>query len=465
MRSALYIIALGTAFASVAESNAADAPARPNLVLLLTDDQRADCLSCAGHPLLKTPNIDRLAKEGAHFRNAFVTTSICCVSRASYFTGRLGRNHKVGDFNTPLPADVLAASFPALLKKAGYRTACFGKWGIGGAQPKGIFDVWDAWGGQGEYFLQLDGQKVHNSEYLARRALDFIRGTPADQPFCLIVLFKAPHDPFQPDPRDVGLFEDVAIKPPKTATKEHLEAMPPFLRESLGRAWALRDIPTADKYEQYVKNYLRLIAGVDRSVGQILQALDDQKHAQQTLVAFASDNGYFLGEHGLVHKWLMYEESIRVPLIVRYPQLPKERQGIKVDELALNIDLAPTFLDFAGLEIPRGVDGASLRPLLEGKPARWRKDFFYEHHFSPPKGPAIPRAEGIRTQRSKYITYLDPGVNYEELYDLRADPLEEHNLAGARDQAEQLRALRKRYQEYVAKLPPAVLPSAKGKTK
>src|SRR5262245_23153586 len=136
---------------------------RPNLVLFLTDDQRWDCLSVAGHPLLKTPNIDRLATEGTYFPNAFVTTSICCVSRASYMTGRLSRNHKVGDFNTPLPADVLAKSLPALLKKAGYRTACFGKWGIGGPPPKELFDAWDAWGGQGEYFLDLDGKKVHNS--------------------------------------------------------------------------------------------------------------------------------------------------------------------------------------------------------------------------------------------------------------------------------------------------------------
>src|SRR5262249_4219578 len=156
--------------------------------------------------------------------------------------------------------------------------------------------------------------------------------------------------------------------------------------------------------------------------GQILQALDDQKRTRETLVAFASDNGYFLGERGLVHKWLMYEESIRVPLIIRYPELPKEGHGARVDELALNIDLVPTFLDFAGVQLAPGTDGASLRPLLEGKPAHWRKDFFYEHHFSPPKGPAIPRTEGIRSEHWKYITYLDPGTNYEELYDLRADP-------------------------------------------
>src|SRR5262245_4493772 len=197
---------------------AAAADKRPNLVFLLTDDQRWDCLGVAGHPLLKTPNIDRLAAEGVYFKNAFVTTSICCISRASYFTGRLCRNHGVGDFNTPLPAAVLANSFPALLKKAGYRTACFGKWGIGGPPPKELFDAWDAWGDQGTYFLTLDGQRVHNAEYLSRRAITFINAGPADQPFCLIVLYKSPHDVQQPDPRDAELFKDATIIPPKTAT-------------------------------------------------------------------------------------------------------------------------------------------------------------------------------------------------------------------------------------------------------
>src|SRR3954471_10308088 len=136
---------------------ASAADRRPNFILFLTDDQRADCLGVAGHPLVKTPNIDRLASEGVYFKNAFVTTSICCISRASYMTGLLCRHHQVGDFNTPLPPDILAKSFPALLKKAGYRTACFGKWGMGGPPPKDVFDSWDAWGGQGEYFLTLDG--------------------------------------------------------------------------------------------------------------------------------------------------------------------------------------------------------------------------------------------------------------------------------------------------------------------
>jgi arylsulfatase A-like enzyme len=443
--------------------SAAAAENRPNLVLFLTDDQRADCLGLAGHPLLKTPNIDRLATEGTYFKNAFVTTSICCVSRASYFTGRLCRNHGVGDFNTPLPADVLASSFPALLKKAGYQTACFGKWGIGGPPPKDVFDAWDAWGGQGEYFLNLDGKRVHNSEYLSRRAIDFINSCKPDQPFCLIVLYKSPHDVQAPDPRDAELFKDDKIVPPKTATEEHFNRLPEFLRVSMGRSRALRDFPTPEKYQEYVKQYLRCIVSVDRSVGEIRKVIADRGMAEDTLTVFSSDNGYFLGERGLIHKWLMYEESIRVPFIVHYPRLPKASQ--KVDAMALNIDVAPTFLDYANIEIPKGTDGRSLRPLLEGKASGWRDHWFYEHHFHArgSKEGAIPRTEGVRTTDWKYITYIDEKEPLEELYDLKADPHEEKNLATDPKHAQKLNAMKAIYADYVKKLPPAVLPREKKK--
>src|SRR5262245_19180889 len=429
---------------------------RPNLLLLLTDDQRWDCLGCAGHPFLKTPNIDCLAAEGVQFRNAFVTTSICCVSRASYITGRMCRHHGVGDFNTPLPPKVLETSLPAKLKAAGYRTGIFGKWGIGGREPRELFDVWDAWGGQGEYAIRVGDEWVHNSEYLSWRARQFLADCRPDQPFCLMVLFKAPHDKFLPDPRDAHLFDDVTITPPRPATPAHFDAMPEFLRKSLGKSRANTDIPTPEKYQQYVKDYLRLIAGVDRSVGQILCDLNRRCLAQNTVVVYGSDNGYFLGERGLVHKWLMYEESIRVPLIVRDPRLPCAMRGRKVDSMALNIDIAPTFYDLAGLTPPPDLDGRSLRPLLEGRQVDWRSDFFYEHHFD--ANNTIPRVEGVRGERWKYVAYPSESPRYEELFDLQSDPHEEHNLAPAPNQQAQLETMRRRYNEYLAALPPPVLP-------
>lgn len=428
-------------------------PQRPNIILILTDDQRWDCLSAAGHPILRTPNIDRLASEGAYFRNAFVTTSICCVSRASYFTGRLCRNHKVGDFNAPMPPDVLSTSLPAVLKAAGYRTGCVGKWGIGGPQPREHFDFWDAWGGQGDYWLLHGNDVIHNSEYLARRAKEFICCNPCHQPFFLMLLHKSPHDIFNPALKDDVLFQDITVTPPRTATREHWERMPAFLRQSLGKSRADQSIGTPEKYQNYVKDYFRLIQGVDRSVGQVMQTLESRCLSQNTIVVFGSDNGYFLGERGLVHKWLMYEESIRVPLIVRDPRLAGNR---RVDQLALNIDVAPTLFDLAGIAPPAGLDGRSLRPLIEGRPTEWRTDFFYEHHFG--ANQRIPPTEGVRTETWKYIAYPGEPTGYEELYDLKADPFEEKNLARDSAHREQFELLRVRYREYVKSLPPPVLP-------
>ncbi|MBL8793484.1 MAG: sulfatase [Planctomycetia bacterium] len=437
----------------------AETPPRPNILILFTDDQRADCLSCAGHPLLKTPHIDGLAKDGTLFRNAFVTTSICCISRASLITGRLCRHHQVGDFATPLPPAVLASSFPALLKQAGYRTGCFGKWGIGGPPPKEMFDVWDAWGGQGDFFHNVDGQKVHNSEWLARRAEEFVRSCKPGQPFCLIVHYKSPHDPYLPDPRDAALFKDDKIPVPKTASRAAYEKLPDFIRNSEGYLRAQKSHPTPESYQEFVKQYLRCIAGVDRSVGKILGVLDELQLKDDTAVVYSSDNGFFLGERGLSHKWLMHEESIRVPLIVRYPRLHAERRGQRLTPLVLNIDIAPTVLDLVGVKTPNKMDGRSLKPLLEGQRVEWRNDFFYEHHFH--YGGKIPRTEGVRTADWKYITYFDVQPAYEELYDLAKDPHEEHNLAAEPAYRERLATMRALYKQHVGKLPPPVLPAKK----
>ena len=303
----------------------------PSFVLFVTDDQRWDCLSCAGHPLLKTPNIDAIVERGTRFTNSFVTTSICCISRASIMSGRMARNHKVPDFDTAFTHDVLATTFPVLLKQAGYRVGIVGKWGIGGLPPKEQFDFWDAWGGQGEFFHKVEGEKepVHNSEYLTRQAVKFIADTPADKPFCLILLYKSPHEPYEPDPRDANLFKDATITPPKTADARYFNALPEFLKTSLNRVRAVRDFPTPTQYQEFVKQYLRCIAGVDRSVGAITKKLADNKRDANAVLIYTSDNGFFLGERGWNHKWLMYEESIRVPLIISDPRLPKENRGAR----------------------------------------------------------------------------------------------------------------------------------------
>ncbi|MBL9122642.1 MAG: sulfatase [Planctomycetaceae bacterium] len=429
---------------------------RPNFVFLLTDDQRADTVGPRNYGPLETPHIDRLAQQGVRFTNAFVTTSICCISRASYLTGRLARHHQVGDFATPLPAEILATSFPALLHQAGYRTGCLGKWGIGGPEPQGVFDTWHAWGGQGDFFEEIDGQRVHNSQMLAERAEAFLRAGPRDQPFCLLVYYKSPHDPYQPDPRDAEAFRDAVFEFPRTASPEHFATLPEFIRTSEGYTRAQKAHPTRAAYREFVKQYLRCIAGVDRSVGQITQALDELKLADNTVVVYASDNGFFLGEHGMSHKWLMHEESIRVPLIVKDPRLPAPFQNRTLDDLVLNIDVAPTILQMAGVIAPDDLDGRSLWPLLRGQRIAWRDDFFYEHHYH--HGGKIPRTEGLRTRDWKYITYFDVEPAYEELYDLAHDPLEERNLAGVPQYREQFDKLKQRYLQVTSELPPPVLP-------
>jgi arylsulfatase A-like enzyme len=423
----------------------------------LTDDQRADCLGCQKHPLLKTPHIDALADKGVLFENACVTTAICCVSRASIMTGRYARNHRVPDFQTPLPKDVLAESFLALLKQLGYWLGCFGKWGIGGGEPAGLFDVWDAQSAQGPFFRMVDGEKVHDSEWLTRKVRDFLAKRPKDRPFCVVVCYKSPHEPYLPDPRDAELFKDAVIVRPKTFTEEHFKKLPAVIHPTINRTWLTRDCPTPEKYEEFVRQYLRCVAGVDRSIGAIVADLEKHQLTGRTLVLYTSDHGMFLGEHGLVGKWLMHEESIRVPLIVRYPGLPPQMQGKRLKELVLNIDIAPTLLDFAGAKVPKGMDGRSLRPLLLGRPVTWRQDFFYEHHFHN-KG-TIARTEGVRTQDWAYMTYFDVKPPPEELYDLRRDPLQEHNLAADLDHRQQLEAMRTLYRRYVEALPPAVLPN------
>jgi arylsulfatase A-like enzyme len=282
----------------------------------------------------------------------------------------------------------------------------------------------------------------------------------------LILLYKSPHEPYEPDPRDAELFKDAKITPPKTANPKYFEALPPFLQTSLNRVRAVRDFPTPEKYQEFVKQYLRCIAGVDRSVGTITKTLAAQKRDANTVLLYTSDNGFFLGERGWNHKWLMHEESIRVPLIICDPRLPKDKRGAKRDDLVLNIDLAPTILDYAGVAIPKEMDGTSLRPLVEGKGGEWRKHFFYEHHYFHSRDPknTIPRTEGVRTERWKYITYTDH-PDYVELYDLKDDPLEERNLATDAQHKDALAEMKALYAKEVKRLPPAIPGGTEGKKK
>lgn len=435
----------------------ANAARPPNIVLLLTDDQRWDTLGAMGNRLIRTPNLDRLAAEGVTFVNSFVTTSICMASRASMFTGQYVSTHGLNDFNEQLSPGALQRSYVGVLRAAGYRMGFIGKWGLDRKPlPEDQFDYWRGFAGQGNYFPEGPGGP-HLTALMGRQALEFLRSVSRQRPFFLQVSFKAPHvqddDPrqFLYDPADAGLYRDVTFPLPRTADERYIAQLPLEVQRSEGRRrWAIR-FSTPALYQESVRGYYRLITGVDRVVGQIRAALAELGFERDTVIIFTSDNGFYLGEHGLAGKWLMHEESIRTPLVIYDPRLPPATHGLRRHELALNIDLAPTLAELAGVAPPRSMQGRSLLPLLDParKPA-WRTDFFYEHTYTA-RG-WIPRVEGVRGERWKYTRYLDTDPLFEELYDLRADPFEERNLARDPAHASRLERIRARYREWKAAL-------------
>ncbi|NIA32014.1 MAG: sulfatase-like hydrolase/transferase [Actinobacteria bacterium] len=428
---------------------------KPNIIFLLTDDQRWDTMSCMGNKIIKTPNMDALARDGVLFKNAFVTTSICCVSRASIFLGQYARRHHINDFKTDFTAEQLSQTYPMLLKKNGYRIGFIGKYGVGKKIPADRYDFWKGISGQPVYEQKDEnGNPKHLTKIMGDQALEFLSDADRNKPFCLSISFKAPHvqdgNPrqFIYDPAFKDYYKDATIPVPETADPKYYEAFPAFFKKNNEgrRRWQIR-FSTPEKYQESVKSYYRLITGVDMVVGKIREALAKQKLDKNTVIILLGDNGFYLGEHGLAGKWFGHEESIRVPLIIYDPQLPPQLRGQKRDEMALNIDIAPTILSLAGVQIPQSMQGRDLMALIKGNARNWRHDFLYEHLF---KHPAIPKSEGVVGERFKYLRYIDQKPVYEELYDLKNDPHEEKNLAAEKEYAPVLQKMRKRCDELIA---------------
>lgn len=421
----------------------------PNILLLLADDLRWDAVGYAGHPILRTPNLDRWAGRGTRFNQSFVTTSICSISRASLLTGQYESRHGVDDFAKPLSPSATARTFPVLLRGAGYRTGFIGKWGVGARDlPAEQFDYWRGFPGQGRYFEEEGG--IHLTDRMADEAVEFLDGCSASKPFFLQVSFKAPHESdgaqerfFPPAKRFEPLFADQFIEPPPAATREAFAGLPGFLKESEARIRFERQFGTPELYQQSAKDYLRLVAGIDDAVGRIADKLRDSGLADRTVVIFTSDNGFCLGDYGLQGKWFPFEPSIRVPLFIYDPR--RAESGRDADAIALTIDVAPTILELAGTPVPAEVQGRSLRPLLDGgAPPDWRKDFFYEHHF---RHPRIPQSECVRGERWKYVRYVDREPVFEQIFDLVRDPLELENAIDDPDAAGVLGLMRDRWRE------------------
>jgi N-acetylglucosamine-6-sulfatase len=415
---------------------------RPNIIFVLVDDLRWDALGCMGHPFVKTPNIDRIAKEGVLFKNFFVSIPLCSPSRGSFLTGQYPHIHGVINNGDHAALSHQLVTFPMLLHDAGYETACVGKWHMGtDDSPRPGFDRWVSFKGQGVYqnpMINVDGKasKVEGyiTDILNEQALNFVKAEHK-KPFLLYLAHKAVHGPFTPAERHKDLYADAVIKP-APSLNDSLEGKPAATREveapepqkgkkgKKGKGGKAEDGTGRHVPEGVIRNQLRAMAAVDEGMGQLLKALEESKQLDNTMVIFSSDNGFFWGEHGFADKRWAYDESIRDPLLIRYPKLIKS--GTTREQLALNIDIAPTLLDLAGVAVPKAIQGRSLLPLFKDDRAPWRTSFLTEYFLEKPY-PRVPTWQAVRTERWKYIHYQDL-QDMDELYDLKADSSEMKNV-------------------------------------
>ena len=394
----------------------------PNILFILSDDHRWDFLSCVGHPFVQTPRLDRLAEEGILFSNAFVTTSLCTPSRASFLTGQYAHTHGVQNNLTAWRDENV--TFLELLKKAGYDTAFIGKWHMPGRLPElrgvDLFITFTVQAGQGRYWkcplivngVEVPARKPYITEDLTDYALEYLE-RKRESPFCLYLSHKAVHHEWRPPPDLVDLYDDVEPDLPKEADS--------WVTTTRGNIF----VGTFGKLEHHFMNYARCVVSLDRQIGRVLDKLDELGLKDQTLVIYAGDNGYFWGEHRLVDKRWPYEEAIRVPWIVRYPAIVSD-PGRRAGQMVANIDLAPTLLEAAGVEVPKSMEGQSFLPVLRSADASGRKAWLYEYFKDFPYN--VPGLHAVRTNTHIYIEYQ--GRRPPELYDLVRNPRQEQNLIG-----------------------------------
>ncbi|WP_372932735.1 family 78 glycoside hydrolase catalytic domain [Mariniphaga sediminis] len=431
---------------------------RPNIIFILTDDQRWDALGYAGNKVIHTPEMDKLAEAGAYFSQGMVTTPICSASRASIFSGLYERTHKYTFQTGPIRNEYMEASYPKLLKDAGYYTGFFGKFGVNYPKNVALFDVMEDYDRnnrfkdyRGYYYKMLDGDTVHLTRYTGEKALEFIDEAPSDKPFCLSLSFSAPHAHdgapeqyfWQEEPG--RLFRNMEMPGPSLAEDTWFNRLPAPVRKGFNRTrWYWR-YDTPEKYQHSLKGYYRMINGVDLEIAKIRKKLKERGLDENTVIILMGDNGQFLGERQLAGKWLMYENSVRVPLIVYDPRARKHRD---IDEMALNIDIPATIADLAGVEQPESWHGKTLMPLVSGKEKSLSRDTVLLEHLWEFEN--IPPSEGVRTADWKYFRYVND-KSVEELYYLKDDPRETNNLAGEARYRETLLNLRNKCDELIRK--------------
>ena len=423
-----------------------------NIIFILADDHRYDFMGFTNAvPGLQTPGMDRMAKEGAHLKNAFVTTALCSPSRASILTGQYAHTHTVVDNSAPLPNNL--SFFPQYLQKKGYKTAFMGKWHMGntGDKPQPGFDEWVSFEGQGNYYgntLNVNGkhEKLSSDNYisdeLTNRSINWMSSVK-ENPFCLYLSHKAVHAEFMPAKRHAGKYKDLEIVSPPSMYLTATDSSKQYGKITAPKTMVnYRDIPKWVRqqrhswhgvdymyngqipFDEFYHLYLEALLAVDESIQQVMEWVEKNGLAENTMIVYMGDNGFQFGEHGLIDKRTAYEASMRVPLLVWAPGLVKG--GTVIQQMILNIDLAPTFLEMAGLSKPLHMQGQSFLPLLKGQTITWRDKVFYEYYWEQ-AFPQTPTTFAVRTDKYKYIFYN--GIwDINELYDLVNDPYEMNNL-------------------------------------
>lgn len=407
-----------------------------NIIVILTDDHRYDALGfLKGQSFLETPNLDRLAAEGVHFKNAIVTTALCSPSRASIFTGLYAHQHRVVDNNHPIRPDV--TFFPEHLQRAGYETAFIGKWHMGpeGDDPQPGFDHWVSFRGQGTYLpnpsgLNVDGRRVPQTGYITDELTDYalrwLEGRKSDRPFMLFLSHKAVHSDFIPAERHKGRYAKAPFRYPASMAPPADPGLRPRWVHDQRNSWHGVDFPYHSRIDiaDYYRRYAETLLAVDESAGRIMDHLHARGVLDSSLILYLGDNGFAFGEHGLIDKRTAYEESIRIPMLARCPEL--FAGGTVVDKVVANIDVAPTLLAAAGLRAPAGLSGQDALPLAQGRPVPWRESLLYEYYWER-NFPQTPTVHAVRDGAYKYIRYH--GLwDIDELFDLQEDPLEQRNL-------------------------------------
>ena len=463
LKSACYSTAILTLADAAARSLSAgqnDKIAKRNIILVLSDDHRYDFMGFMKESpaFLKTPNMDRMAQQGAHLTNAFVSTSLCSPSRASILTGQYMHHHRIVDNQHPAPEGTVF--FPQYLQKAGYQTAFIGKWHMGHEDdsPRPGFNHWASFKGQGTYFnpmLNINNERRtfqgYTTDVLTDQALRWLRNDRDDRkPFFLYLSFKAVHYPFQPAERYKGRYNKEQVKRPETManTEHNYQTQPHWVRERRYSIHGIDHMETGQydndpvpSFDELYKQYCETVHGLDENLGRVLNYLDETGLSKSTLVIYMGDNGFALGEHGFYDKRDAFEESIRVPMLAYAPGMIKP--GTKITQMVQNIDIAPTLLAAADVKQPTAanMDGYSFLPLLLDKSIQWRDHILYEYYWEW-NFPATPTVFAIRTERYKYIFYQ--GVwDHDGFYDLQTDPHERHNLINVPAYIEQIVAMKK----------------------